>query len=264
MTGSLEIIMSGAGKSHHQDNFIRIFDCLRLPQAKWVGGESPVVACTGNYSKMCMHSASHGQVLAAPDEVQKWIQKKTGQGVKGTLGTQMIEFAEMLDFLTPSMRGGGTRGVQANRAFVNHNGMVSSIQLKMIPDYISEDGSGTTFRLLKSVVPEHRVLEDRVDQTTEAADTLLSRKYTAIDDQMWEGAEAVVLESVYEKETYLLEQILWRAAKRALRASGQPDCVIKSFVLKFRDVSERLAHHVMVERLVAATEVLLLHSFFVC
>ena len=49
-------------------------------------------------------------------------------------------------------------------------------------------------------------------------------------------------------------QLVWHAIKAALRTRARRGDKLLPFLLKFRDVVERLSHHLMLERLVAVSE----------
>ena len=49
-------------------------------------------------------------------------------------------------------------------------------------------------------------------------------------------------------------QLVWHAIKAALRTHARRGDKLLPFLLKFRDVVERLSHHLMLERLVAVSE----------
>ena len=49
-------------------------------------------------------------------------------------------------------------------------------------------------------------------------------------------------------------QVLWRFIKENIRQYATRGDKVLPFLLKFRDIVERFAHHLMVERLVACAE----------
>lgn len=49
-------------------------------------------------------------------------------------------------------------------------------------------------------------------------------------------------------------QVVWRLIKANIREHAQKGDKVVPFLLKFRDIVERLGHHLMVERLVAVSE----------
>ena len=49
-------------------------------------------------------------------------------------------------------------------------------------------------------------------------------------------------------------QVMWRLVKQCIRTHATKGDKILPFLLKFRDIVERIAHHLMVERLVACSE----------
>ena len=47
---------------------------------------------------------------------------------------------------------------------------------------------------------------------------------------------------------------MWRLIKAAIREHGSRGDKVLPFLLKFRDIVERLGHHLMIERMVAISE----------
>ena len=159
--------------------------------------------------------------------------------------------------------GGSFDGVSADRRFENPNAVITSCQLGVCWQYLGDDATGATFRLLKAVVPQTRVFEDHGDHEARFAEALTQRKLCAVVTQMWndDGTEADVTQSYFLRSAYELEQFLWKILKQCLRRFASPREPLVPMVLKYREVCDRLAHHLHVDVEASLTEVTcILHS----
>jgi hypothetical protein len=160
-----------------------------------------------------------------------------------------MSYPEALNFLTPAPGGGGFEGVPVDRTFENPNGIISTLQLYRVHQFIPEDHSGTTFRFKKPVVLEEVAFLGGEDVSKEVAGQMQSRKYTWMVEQLHGDTEAHDADGAkHSAGGYRLTQFLWRLVKGALREKAERGDKIVPLLLKFREHLERGSYYAMMER----------------
>ena len=263
MQGALIVSLGGAAKSHVLSFFRQKIIDLEPPfsvELKSGDGRStfrpPAVNVVGNFSKIAMYAKEHGHIIYDPDEYGLAVFPQRGPLPSGTSGSQRMSFPELLNFRTPPKGGGGFEGVRADRRFSYPNGLASTLQLARIAPYLPEDHSATTFRLLKALVPETVVFRGGGDVGKDVVGQMQSKKYRLIAEQLHENdAHAERTHSAHDPAAYWLTQYFLRVLKAQLHKHARQGDKLIPYYLKFREISERLSHYAMLDRLAASTEV---------
>ncbi|CAE7253833.1 unnamed protein product, partial [Symbiodinium sp. CCMP2592] len=251
------VSLGGAAKTYLLDFFYKLAAGLEAPQGLYVGTESPFRRVTGNFSALAIMAKEHDKIVYCPDEWGLAVMPTRGAMPRGTSAGQMVTMQELINFLTPA--GGGMKGVATDRTFDYHNGLATTLQRDRLQCYFFEDHSAATFRVKKALVPETLLFANTPDVGKEFAAKMQQRKYEFLLDELWQRDEDCNegeprLRAELSAGAYELVQLAWRQVKESLRQHAQRGDKLLPFLLKFRDIVERLAYHLMLERLHACTE----------
>ena len=271
MLATVLISIGGAGKSHLMSFFREKIIAMKAPDQYFVkpadGGAElpPVVNTMGCFSAIAMRAAAHGHIIYDPDEFGLAFAPQRGPKPSGSSASQVMSYPELLNLLTPAKGGGGFAGVKAKRTFEQPNGLMSTLQMQRFGKYLADDHSATSFRILKPMVPEEIVFKGGEDVSKDIASQMQTRKYEFIVSQLYAEADtagaggaaapATDLSSSLTEDAYSMTQFSWRIIKAQLAKHAVRGDKLVPFLLKFRDIVERLGHYHMLDRCAAATEV---------
>lgn len=220
------------------------------------GRRAPVINTMGCFSKMAFNARAHGHIIYDPDEYCFAFKAQRGAKSGGSSASQQMEYPELLHLLTPPKNAGGFAGVTPGRRFFHPNGLVSTLQMYRLPQFIPEIHSATSFRLLKAFVAETVCFQGGADFSKKVVSRMQGRTYHLIteqqhcnDDQGEKPSSNSLSESAYART-----QSLWRNVKVCLAQHAVRGDKLVPLFLKFREVVERQAHYQMLERMVAAIE----------